>query len=125
MSPAPIQEFEDINIVKQYILLPILATYLERDIKSLEKSQLHLSQVYVKQYKLIQEKVFKDIYYISKQMRVRGLKVYEQQKTQKDIKAKYLCRGYRDTMNLSLNFIKVQVTLLLSEYLNIDLAAEV
>lgn len=53
-------------------------------------------------------------------MRARRLKVYEQQRLEAGVEAKYICRGYHERMLLLDDVINAQATLHMRRYLGLD-----
>lgn len=122
MSPAPLIALEEIDFVKQYLLLPILLKFLEKDIETIQNLKLYMSLVYVTNFKFAQREAIKEMNLLGKQMRIRGIKIISQQQFHEGLHAEYLCRGYQHEMTLLWSFIKAQVAIKLSEYLKVNLA---
>lgn len=100
---------EDLQLVKEYILLPILLDVLERDIKTLGTVKLKMDVIYVKVLRSAQDLITSDVTMIRKKMRGRGIKVYEQQRTESCIEAHYLCRGYHHRFSMLWGLVKAQL----------------
>ncbi len=94
MKQPPLQTEEDLRLVKEYILLPILLDVLERDIQILKIVQLKMASIYVGALQHVQDKVMTDLAILRKRLREHGIKVFEQQRGALSVQAGYLCRGY-------------------------------
>ncbi|WP_410511682.1 hypothetical protein PaeBR_16630 [Paenibacillus sp. BR2-3] len=121
MTQAPLETEGDLQLVKEYILLPILLDVLERDIKTLGTVKLKMDVIYVKVLRSAQDLITSDVTMIRKKMRSRGIKVYEQQRTELCIEAHYLCRGYHHRFSMLWGLVKAELHKYLSKYLNTDL----
>ncbi|GIP32984.1 hypothetical protein [Paenibacillus sp. J2TS4] len=114
MSKAPLETKEDLELVKEYILLPLLLDALEHDIALMERIQLKMAAFYVGNLRGIQIDITTALTLIRQQMRIRGIKVYEQQRTRLGIEARYLCRGYHHTFAMLWSLVKAELTAKLS-----------
>ncbi|MBG9564922.1 MULTISPECIES: hypothetical protein [Paenibacillaceae] len=121
MTQAPLETEGDLQLVKEYILLPILLDVLERDIKALGTVKLKMDVVYVRALRSAQDLITADVTLLRKKMRGRGIKVYEQQRTELCIEARYLCRGYQHRFSMLWGLVKAELNKYLSKYLNVDL----
>jgi len=121
LSPAPLIKPEEIDLVKQYIILPILLRFLEQDIATLDNLQLNLSLVVVANFKTEHRNTLKEIATLKKQLWKCGIKVIEREETDISLTAKYLCRGFNHEMNLLWSFVRAQIAIKFSGDLKVDL----
>lgn len=112
---------EDLRLVKEYLLLPWLLDAVERDKKLMQAAGLKFNQVYLKQLDQAQDAISKDLYEIRKQMREQGLKVYEQERGDIALQAKYLCRGYHHRTSMLWTYVYAELKVRLAMYLDIDI----
>lgn len=112
---------EDLRLVKEYLLLPWLLDAIERDKKKMKAAELKFNQVYMKQLDQAQDAISKDLYEIRKQMRAGGLKVYEQERTDIALQAKYLCRGYHHKTSMLWTYVYAELKVRLAMYLDVDI----
>lgn len=124
MTQAPLETEEDLQLVKEYILLPLLLDVLERDIKALGTVKLKMDRVYIKILRSAQDLITTDITLLRRKMRGRGIKVYEQRRTELCIDAHYLCRGYQHRFSMLWGLVKAELYKYLSQYLNIGLLTQ-
>ncbi|CAM4418192.1 hypothetical protein U9M73_08690 [Paenibacillus phoenicis] len=124
MPPAPLETEEDLQLVKEYILLPVLLNVLERDMKALGTVKLKMDVVYVRALRTAQDLITADLTLLRKKMRDRGIKVFEQQRTELGIEARYLCRGYQHRFSMLWSLVKAELNQYLSKYLNVDLRSD-
>ena len=117
MSQAPLQTEDDLQLVKAYILLPMLLDVLERDIRALGNVKLKLGAVYIEILRGVQDRVTADVTLLRRQMRARGLKIYDEQRTERHVEVRYLCRGYHHRFSMLWGLVKAELSIRLSEYL--------
>ncbi|WP_163857959.1 hypothetical protein [Paenibacillus elgii] len=120
MKPAPLETEEDLQLVKEFILLPLLLDVLERDISALETTPLKMFIIYTKKLRHIQDQITADLVPIRTKLRERGIKIYEQKRTKMRIEACYLCRGYHRHFSMLWGLVKAELHVKLSMYLDID-----
>jgi hypothetical protein len=117
MSRVPLQTESDLQLIKAHILLPMLLDVLERDIRVLEDAKLKLGAVYIGILRGVQDRIIADAAQVRRQMRARGLKVYDEQRTERHVEVRYLCRGYHYRFSLMWGLVKAELGSRLREYL--------
>ncbi|MCH1624859.1 hypothetical protein [Fredinandcohnia quinoae] len=121
MASAPYLQFKEIELVKRVIILPILLKSLDQDLAVLQKNKLHMWLVYNAHLKSIGSAIKRELKELEKQMKQRGIKILSQQHESNGLFTQFLCRGYEHEISLLHGFIHAQITIILSEYLKIDL----
>ncbi|MEC0371909.1 hypothetical protein P9847_09290 [Paenibacillus chibensis] len=119
LPPAPAEE--DTLLVKTYVLHVILLDVLERDIRTMGTLDLKLPDVYIRGLSEVQHKAIGRLTSIRKDMRTRGIRVYEENRSGKGIEALYLCRGYQRRFFMLWSYVKAETAIELSGYLGISL----
>ncbi|MBP2240774.1 hypothetical protein J2Z40_001333 [Cytobacillus eiseniae] len=121
MKQAPLVMEEDLQLVKEYVLLPILLDVLESDITKFRTAKLKMNDIYEKSLRQVQDQIITKMAELRKQMRERGIKVYEQQQNKLFVEAHYLCRGYHHKFSMLWNLVRAEQYKCLNMYLHIDL----
>lgn len=124
MTPVPWQTQEEAELIKQYVLLPLLLDALERDRRALASASLKLPQVYKGLIGLLQNAATADLARVRQSMREHGLKVFEERRTKFGIEARYLCRGYTYEFSMLWGLVKAELISRLCAYLGIDVTKE-
>ncbi|MGN7357593.1 hypothetical protein ACTHPF_09495 [Paenibacillus sp. SAF-054] len=119
LPPAPAEE--DTLLVKTYVLHVVLLDVLERDIRTLGTLALKLPDVYIRGLSEVQNKAMHKLTAIRKDMRSRGIRVYEENRNSKGIEALYLCRGYQRRFFMLWSYVKAETAAELCTYLGISL----
>ncbi|RXZ77006.1 hypothetical protein EBB07_32450 [Paenibacillaceae bacterium] len=120
MKQAPLETEEDLQLVKEYMLLPVLLDVLERDIRILGAAGLRMDAIYEQVLRRAQDRIIADVALFRKHLRERGIKVYVQQRTKLSLDARYLCRGYHHNFSMLWSLVKAELDRKLSLYLRID-----
>ncbi|WP_195572989.1 hypothetical protein [Paenibacillus sp. 1001270B_150601_E10] len=117
---APLETEEDLHLIKECVLLPILLDALERDLAILGKTPLKMNALYCMLLRHAQDQITMDLARIRKQMRVLGLKIYEERRTELGVEAYYLCRGYHHKCSMLWSLVRAELHTRLSAYFNME-----
>lgn len=112
-------ESQDNLLVKSYILLPLILSAFERDASAIA-SELRTPAPYLEVIQSAAHAASADLREVRAGMRARGLKVYEQQRLETGVEAKFVCRGYHERMLLLDDVIAAQATLHMRRYLGME-----
>lgn len=110
---------EELQLVKSYIMLPMILSAFERDIKKIE-AVLKPPWPYVENITFAMDKASKVLSEVRRSMYKCGLKVYEQQKDEHGIQAKYIFRGYHGELVLLNDFLRAECMKRMKAYLGVD-----
>ncbi|MBW4084963.1 hypothetical protein [Paenibacillus sp. S150] len=113
-------ESQDNMLVKSYILLPLILTAFERDATIMSKG-LRTPEPYMEVLHNAANTATADLRDVRAEMRSRGIRVYEQQRLEAGIEAKFICRGYHERMLLLDDVIAAQAAVQMRKYLGLDL----
>lgn len=117
MDPYPTDE--EIEKIKRLMLLSLLQRILERDQK-LMKKYLKLSIPYEDFMQKVLDAVSEDFHKTRRALRNAGIKIFDEKRSEKDIRIKYLCRGRTYSSSFLWPYVKGQVIELLKSYLERD-----
>lgn len=111
----------ELQLVKQFVLLPIILDVLERDIKVMDTMPLKMLNIYYQLLRGVQDLVTVDLAKVRKSLREHGMKVYEQRRTNMGVEAAYLCRGYHHHFSMLWGVVKGEVEVRLRSYLRMKI----
>jgi len=117
----PMQTTDEPDLVKSYVLLPILMDVLERDIATLAIVSLKLPIVYITCLQRAQNAILAELTTLRGQLRNKGIKVYQQERTKQALEVRYLCRGYHHQFTMLWTVVKPEIERKLSEFMQVDL----
>lgn len=121
-SAIPLRTAEELQYVKQSIMLPIVLDVLERDIHMLDTVPLKMPAIYIQMLRGVQQLATIDLAKLRRELRIRGIKIYEQRRTTIGIEAAYLCRGYHHHFSMIWDVVRAEVEEALQAYLKIHIA---
>lgn len=106
------------TIIRNHVILPLLITVLERDKKVIQESALKIKNPYINLLDSCIKKVEHAITNNRKSLRLYGIKIYQEIRTDKGIEVKYLYKGYHHKCNPCWDVLRNMVTDIMWEYLS-------
>jgi len=110
---------EELQFVKESVILPILLDVLERDIQTLQTVPLKMSVVYIEILQSIQDLVSADLVRLRRKLKEHGMKLYDQRRTKIGVEADYLCRGYHYKFSILWGMVRAEIEEKIRAYLHI------
>jgi hypothetical protein len=120
MKP-PMLNQEELRMVKESILIPIMLDYLESDINTAHSAGFKLDLILISGLRKVQDDIINEHYLLKKQLRERGIKVLPEKQTRTGIEADYLCRGYQHHMTLLWGTVRTEALKKASQYTGVKL----
>jgi hypothetical protein len=111
---------EDLQLIKDNILLPLILSELEWNSKTIDQTSFKMKEFYLSFVESAMNRVTLDLTKTNKGMRDRGIKIYEQDRTEIEIRCRYVCRGYHDRFSMLWGFVKAEMEIKLSYYFVIE-----
>lgn len=100
---------EEMQMVKQSLILPLVMDVLAHDIRVLQSSPAKMNDLYVRHLRQLQDVVSLELYHMRRQLRQQGIKVFRQERAKQGLQAEYLCRGYRYNFEMLWSVVKAEV----------------
>lgn len=113
---------EESKLVKDFILLPLLLDALENDRGILSAAALKMPVISNTIIDRLQKAALADLAQVRKNMRERGLKVYEDRKTRLGVEVEFLCRGYHHKLSMLWGLVEAEIEQRSYTYLGLDIA---
>lgn len=108
---------KDIEVLREFILLPILLSVFEHDKKKIEASGIKITRPYIDVINVAMDRVTRDISMVKKEMHKRGIKVGNEYKDSFSIQYEFMCRGLREKFAMPREFIKAETEVRMAKYL--------
>jgi hypothetical protein len=111
---------DELVLVKKSVLFPIILDVLTYDSKNMQITGVKIPIVYdtlfkVKQQQAINE-VTEELNAVKREMKLRGIKILVEKRTNLSVEAQYICRGYPYYFSMLWSFVKAEVQKKLSAY---------
>jgi hypothetical protein len=100
---------EEQQRIKNYILLPLLLTVFERDKKVIESAELKTPGPYIDMMDAVIRKVEQDIVQGKKQLRAKGIKIFDENRTDQGLEWKYVYKGWQHKGQFVWDVVRVEV----------------
>ena len=109
MIKSPIQTEEDLLLVKEFIILPLLLDVIQRDITIIKSVKLKFPNLFIECLNRIQDSIIRQLFEVRAELKKRGIKVYSSERTKEYIQTSYRCRGYEHTITLMWELVRVAI----------------
>ncbi|MEF3311390.1 hypothetical protein PV433_21145 [Paenibacillus sp. GYB004] len=120
LKKAQIPDELEMQLIKEYIVLPHVLNVFERDMKKMETEQIFKTyKPYVAKFNLVIGEIVRDLTKIRIEMRKRGIKVYDGDRSEKEVIHEYLCRGYMGKVAFLWGTLRSDVEIKMNHYLGI------
>jgi hypothetical protein len=111
---------DELVLVKKTLLFPIILDVLTHDTKHMQITGVKIPIIYNQLLKGKQQQAINDVMEelnaVKREMRLQGLKILAEKRTNLSIEAEYLCRGYPYHFSMLWGFVKAEVQKKLSVY---------
>lgn len=120
MKP-PMLNKEELRMVKEAILIPVMLDYIQRDIHTAHSAGFKLDLILIRGLQKVQDEIINEHYLLKKELRERGIKVLPEKQTRTGIEADYLCRGYQHHITLLWGTVRTEALKKASRYTGVQL----
>lgn len=121
MAAIDIKE-EEWQLIRKYILIPVVLDSLEHDIREMKKNNKYkMADVYLRKMRQAQNKATREKAEVKRELSKRGIKVFEEKRTVKMLESKFLVRGYRHELNMLWNVVRAEVKIIITNYMDVSL----
>lgn len=120
MKP-PMLNQEELRMVKEVIVIPIMLDYLQSDINTVHSAGFKLDLILIRSLTKVQNDIINEHYILKRELRSRGIKVLPEKQTKGGIEVDYLCRGYQHHMTLLWGTVRSETLKKASHYTGVKL----
>jgi hypothetical protein len=112
---------EEHELIKIHLIMPFMLDVLQDNIKTTNNSQLRFGELFVLHMESLMDKVSQEHSVIRQELRKRGIKIIDQEHDREELRADFICRGYKGRKVIFMNRIKAEIEMKVAELLNIDI----
>lgn len=120
MKP-PLLTPEEMEQVKDSVVIPIMLDYIQDDLDAVRKAGLRLDLIVTQGLRSMQDHMIAEHYELRQTLRRRGIKITLTRTNGAGVAVTYLCRGYEHRMSLLWNTVRTAILQRASRYANISL----
>ncbi|MCP1184555.1 hypothetical protein [Paenibacillus sp. 1781tsa1] len=115
------QTSEELALVKRLVEMPYLLGALEVDKHKIYASNFKMKSVYIDYLDGTQKKIALEMYKSKQSLKEHHIKIIEEERSELSLTVNYSVRGYLHKMTLLWSKVKVDVTLMLTEHMSVDI----
>jgi len=117
----PVTAVDELGTIKEAMLLNLLMTVFDRDIKVIEDSKLKTKGPYVDLLQRAMDDVTADLARLRRRLREKGIKMTEERRDEDGVGCVYWCRGYKASFEMLWHFAKAETEVRMRKYLGEDI----
>ena len=110
---------EELDLIRDFILLPKMMTIVEKSRKEIELSDHSLKRLYLAAAEVLQERILRDLTAVRKELKTRGIKIWEDEPCPggTEFRYKYSFRGYVHEFSIMRPVVKAQISVRFGRYI--------
>ncbi|MEO3944225.1 hypothetical protein [Gorillibacterium sp. CAU 1737] len=124
LTRPPVPTSAEQQLVKHYVLLPVLLTQLQQDLDAIHASTIRISLPHVVVLQRMMDSVRVDLRRIRANLGLAGIRIYSEERGEEGLSCRYVCRGYRETFRLSRENVATELGLLAGHYIDARSASQ-
>lgn len=117
----PVTAVDELGTIKEALILNLLMTVFDRDIKVIEESKLKTKQPYVDLLQQAMDDAAADLAALRGRLRKKGIKMTDERRDEQGVACVYWCRGYKASFEMLWHFAKAETEVRMRKYLGEDI----
>lgn len=114
---------DEVRLVRDYALLPIVMSIAENNRGQLERSGYALRAIYIRMTNHLLDSIHADLMLVRKTMKQHNLRIFDEQHHEDGIQFRFTCRGYEDKFVMTRDVIRAEASRRLEHYARVNLIA--
>lgn len=111
---------EEHELIKMHLIMPFMLDVFQDNIQKMKDSQLRFGELFVLQLEDLMNRVSQEHAVIRQELRKRGIKVFNQERSNGELRAEFMCRGYKGRKVILMARVKAELQMKIADYLNVD-----
>ncbi|MCG7407584.1 hypothetical protein MH117_09125 [Paenibacillus sp. ACRRX] len=107
---------EDIELMRDYILLPVMYTLVTKKIHEVEVSSETLKALYAKTAQILATTIYKDLSKVKQQMLEKEIRIINEEKHDSTMHLHYTYRNYEDSFIITKEYMRMAISKRLARY---------
>ncbi|MFC4103427.1 hypothetical protein [Paenibacillus xanthanilyticus] len=109
---------EELELVRDFVLLPMMLTIVEKNSTEIGLTSYSLKSLYIKASQVLMTRIHADLSEVRKKMKVRNIKVFEEERVDSAIHYRFVCRGYEDTFAMMRDVARAEISVRIARYVS-------
>lgn len=114
---AQVPTREELEMIRDSILLPIMLTMVEKSGKDMLLSSNSLRKLYAAATQILMDRIHRDLAKINKELREKKIKVFQDEREDDDLHYRYICRGYENKFAIMRDVARANISVKLGEHI--------
>ncbi|CAG7654891.1 hypothetical protein ACFQI7_23155 [Paenibacillus allorhizosphaerae] len=114
---AQVPTREELEMIRDSVLLPIMLTMVEKNGKDMQLSTSSIRKLYVAATQVLMDRIHFELAAINKELRAKKIKVFKDDQEDTDLHYKYICRGYENKFAIMRDVARANISVKLGEHI--------
>ncbi|AJS57888.1 hypothetical protein [Paenibacillus sp. IHBB 10380] len=110
---------EEINMMKDFVLLPIMHSIIMRKAREIERSSEMLRVLYTKVAQLLAKNMYTDLSKVKRSLLEKNIRVFEEEKDDQMVRYRYIYRNYEDSFVITRSYMRAEVSMRIGRYADV------
>ncbi|MGO4500069.1 hypothetical protein AB4114_29765 [Paenibacillus sp. 2RAB27] len=107
---------EEINMMRDYALLPIIHSIILKKAREVEGSSETLRVLYSKVAKVLAKNIHADLLKVKRSLMERNIRIFEEEKDDRMIRYRYNYGGYEDSFTITRDYMRAEIGVRIGRY---------
>jgi hypothetical protein len=118
-GPAPVPSKEDIDLIRDYVLLPMVLTIVDKNCRDIDVSSYTMRHLFTKASRVLMGYVHNDLNAVRKELRDRNIRVFleESDSEHGTIYYKFNYRGYESSFSMARDAARAEISKSINKYI--------
>jgi len=117
----PVTAVDELGTIKEALILGLVLTVFDRDIRVIQESKLKTKAPYVDLLQRAMDDVTADLANLRRRLKEKGIKMTEERRDEDGVGCVYWCRGYKASFEMLWHFAKAETEVRMRKYLGEDI----
>jgi hypothetical protein len=117
IKTAQIPSREELELIRDHVMLPYMLTIVERNGKELQLSTNSLQKLYLSVTDILMNRIHSDLAKVNRELRERKIKVFQDEREDMDLHYRYICRGYENKFAIMRDVARSSIVIKIGEHI--------
>lgn len=120
VKPVQVPVKEELELIRDYVLLPMMLTIVEKNCKDIELSFYSMKTLFMKASYVLMNLIHADMVAVRKELKSRNIKVFQDEIESEGaaIHYRFICRGYEDRFSMIRDAARAEISIRISKYIS-------
>ncbi|WP_088832760.1 hypothetical protein [Paenibacillus tyrfis] len=114
---AQVPTREELEMIRDSVLLPIMLTMIEKNGKEITLSVNPLRKLYAAATLALMNRVHSELAAVNRELRDRKIKIFKDDREDTDLHFRYICRGYEDRFSIMRDVARASISMKIGQHI--------